>query len=341
MVDDQFKVQPLFSKSCERIFGVENLAGLDANELLFRSLDESDEAYQMHLAAIATTFGEEEFAWYFNDHVFIDQVEYTPPDAPEGTDPRILQLRYAPLVNDEELIHRVLFIVSDVTELRALEAAAANASRKASVVIALSEGDKQVREMFFEAEGTRIAEIDEYYQRVVANEGFTDELRVLMMRALHTIKGNSKLLKFEELANLAHVAENDAIEAEVPRISPPSGRSSRRCRRTSTRSAPSGSKSAVRANLTDRELEALQLLSQVLDTSISEQPFEMLADIRSCSRARSVTRTSACCERSPRCPPWRPRWPSDSASGSSSRCPRRPETRCISRARSPRPFSTP
>ena len=192
-----------------------------------------------------------------------------------------MQLRYAPLVNDEDLIHRVLFIVSDVTELRALEAAAANASRKASVVIALSEGDKQVREMFFEAEGARIAEIDEYYQRVVANEGFTDELRVLMMRALHTIKGNSKLLKFEELANLAHVAENDAIEAEVPEDLPALGTKLEAMQVHFDEICSIRDQIGGAAKADGQGTAALELLSQVLDTSISEQPFEMLADIRS------------------------------------------------------------
>lgn len=279
MVDENFVIQPLFSKSCERVFGVENLEGQDANKLIFSRYDETDEIYELHLAAMKTAFGEEEFAWYFNDHVFIDQVPYAPPSGDEDTEDRILQLRYAPLLDDNDLIHRVLFIVSDVTELRSLEAAADEASRTASVVLALSEGDNTVRNMFFDAEADRIKDIEQTLLKVQREGEISDSDKIVTMRALHTLKGNSKLMKFEELAQIAHVVEYLILESEEgfdPILEEFEKLKLRFEKIVELRDRISQGDSEGNS-----ESSTLRLLSEFVQTSDDVQPFETLSNLQS------------------------------------------------------------
>jgi hypothetical protein len=73
------------------------------------------------------------------------------------------------LLDDHDLISRVLFIVSDITELRALRTAADSANRRASIVIALSEGDRQAREMFVSSESIRPKQIREAFAEAVSD----------------------------------------------------------------------------------------------------------------------------------------------------------------------------
>ncbi|MGB1699177.1 MAG: ATP-binding protein [Nannocystaceae bacterium] len=281
MVDKDFIIQPLYSKSCERIFATSELAGVDANHLLFKNFGEDDAAYQMHLAAMSTAFGEEEFAWYFNDHVFLENIEYNIPGSDPSSPPRLFQLRYAPLLDDNDLIYRVLFIVSDITELRALRVAAEAANRRASVVIALSEGDRQVREMFFTSETERIVEIREIFNAAVSAREISDPQRVLLMRALHTLKGNSKLLKFDELSDLAHTAEYLVLESEVDFT---------RIDEALTAMADHFHgiievKDQISGNADDESTNAtLEMLSDLLGNFEHQGPIEMLADARSMLR---------------------------------------------------------
>jgi two-component system, chemotaxis family, sensor kinase CheA len=278
MVDREFVIQPLFSKSCERIFQLDDLNGVDANELLFGAFGESDDAYQLHLAAMSTAFGEEEFAWYFNDHVFMENVEYRPPNADPSGPPRLFQLRYAPLLDDAGLIYRVLFIVSDITELRALRTAAEVANRRASIVIALSEGDRQVREMFFSSEAERIVNIRRIYERAESAGALNDKDRVLLMRALHTIKGNSKLLKFEELSEHAHVTEYAVLEEEssLARVG-----EHLNALETHFNGIVDVKDQISGGSEDDATTATLELLSEMLGNFENQGPIEMLADVRS------------------------------------------------------------
>ncbi len=278
MVDKDFVIQPLFSKSCERIFQLDDLNGVDANHLLFGEFDESHDAFQLHLAAMSTAFGEEEFAWYFNDHVFMENVEYRPPGADPSGPPRLFQLRYAPLLDDAGLIYRVLFIVSDITELRALRTAAEVANRRASIVIALSEGDRQVREMFFRSETDRIEQIRAIYGAAATAGSLSDKDRILLMRALHTIKGNSKLLKFEELSEHAHVTEYAVLEAEsdLAKIGEHLDALQKHFN-----SIVDVKQQIAGSSEDDATTATLELLSDMLGNFENQGPVEMLADARS------------------------------------------------------------
>ena len=105
-----------------------------------------------------------------------------------------------------------------------------------------------------------------------------DHQRILIMRALHTTKGNSKLLKFDELSERAHVTEYAVVESNDDFSKIDEGLNNLEMHFQSIMEVKA---QIAGTNDDDASMTTLERLSEMLGNFENQGPLEMLADLRS------------------------------------------------------------
>jgi len=149
---------------------------------------------------LSESFGNLGFFFLCNRHLLPHEFTLT---TARGT-PKLLELEYVGIEDDEENLERVLVIVRDVTELRALRQEA-DAQREALQVVgellAVSPGEAT---QFFERS---FAFLDTNRSTILAHPEADPETLAALFRNMHTLKGNARLLGFQRLNDVVHDAE--------------------------------------------------------------------------------------------------------------------------------------
>ena len=198
------RVHPEVSKHLATVLERDDCPGQPIMTLLFADSNLSADALSQADAAIGACIGEDVMNFEFNEHLLPREIEKTLPDGRV----KVLDLSWAPMTNEQDVVDRMLVTVRDVTELRAL-ARAAEAQRRELVLIGEILAVHQEKFDAFCVDATRL--LDENI-RVLAEMGNADtSARAtavhLLFRNMHTIKGNARTHGLMLLANTAHQAE--------------------------------------------------------------------------------------------------------------------------------------
>jgi signal transduction histidine kinase len=222
-VNAEFIIEPRCSPACARILGVDAIAGFDIRDLLFSTdrVETSDAQLSTHVFALETSFGCPVEQWEANNHLVLGELRYRHPAEP-ATTPRTFSLRYAPLYDRDHNIERIMIMASDVSEMLALRTRVETEQRRASArvdaLLALMACTRQEALQFVDDNVARIARVNGAIERW---ERAADPDAVLaVFRELHTIKGNASALRFAEIADRTHAAE-DVIQALIAEAGAP------------------------------------------------------------------------------------------------------------------------
>jgi HPt (histidine-containing phosphotransfer) domain-containing protein/HAMP domain-containing protein len=208
IVNRSLRVEPGCSPACAPMLGVEAVAGSDIHELLFAGtrLAVDAETLAIHAFVFDNCFGEAELQWELNAHLLLRDVVFHHPVA--GSD-RALSLRYAPLYDDTGEISRVMLVITDTTELLALrhgvELEQSRSSARVEALLAFSRCSRRDAIQFVDESRTRMGHVMEGIDR-----WFSAQQRielVMVMRELHTLKGNARALGLKEISTRAHGLE--------------------------------------------------------------------------------------------------------------------------------------
>lgn len=208
--DDQNKVNPEYSAYLERILETDNVAGSDFIDLIFENSDLGSDGISQIAAVSGACIGEDAMNFEFNEHLLINEIEKEMPDGSK----KVLDLTWAPVVNEHDMVDQILLCVRDVTELRKLSAEAAEQKRELEII---GEILAVQQEKFHDFIISAITYIDEI-ELIIRNnpDGGTDAINV-MFRNMHTIKGNARTYGLTNLTNPVHDIEsgyNELRQAE-------------------------------------------------------------------------------------------------------------------------------
>lgn len=189
------RLDAIHSRAAERMFGAESFEGRDVAEVLYAHA----EPWMVEPTAFRDWCA---LAFQCDPDDWADVLELAPTEIvfDDGDRPRAWTLELLPVFAGETL-ERVMVLVSDESEGRRLREEAARGARAVDAMRRLV-ATAEVFATYLERTRARVVRAC-----ALARGPFTEADRDEVFRALHTIKGESHALDLDELASLAHEAE--------------------------------------------------------------------------------------------------------------------------------------
>ncbi|CBL45601.1 Hypothetical protein HDN1F_20180 [gamma proteobacterium HdN1] len=202
-----------YSACLEDIFETQQISGKNYADLLFRSAKLGADTRDQVNAAVTSLLGADEMMFEFNSHLLIS--EFTAEFANEAgeTSEKILEVDWDAIVTDE-VITKIMVTVRDVTEIRAMQAAAEEQKTELEIVGQILKLTPQRFNSFAENAFSLIDKNREIVRRTrdkdlpVVSELFAN---------MHTIKGNARTYQLTHITDVVHEAEStyDRLRKEL------------------------------------------------------------------------------------------------------------------------------
>ena len=199
--DENNKVKPEYSAFLEKILETDKIAGTNLMELIFAKSNLGSDPISQVAAIAGACVGEDVMNFEFNQHLLVNEIE---KEMPNGTK-KVLDLNWAPVVNENDVVEQILLCVKDVTELRKLSMEAASQKRELEIIGEIL-GVKP--EKFNDFISSALTYIDEIEKVIRANPNGSEDAIKLMFRNMHTIKGNARTYGLANLTNPVHDVES-------------------------------------------------------------------------------------------------------------------------------------
>jgi two-component system chemotaxis sensor kinase CheA len=178
----------------------EQIAGADVFELLFQPGSLEDDAIEQIQSTCEFCFGEDRLNFDLNRDRLPDRLHYF-----KDNHRRILELGWSPLCSEADMVEYILLTISDVTELRNLEQESSSLQQRTRILESYLDGSFPRMRSFLVHAQSKI--------EVSMNMELQGRESVhAMFREVHTIKGNARTLRLNELAQHAHQFEMDLSE---------------------------------------------------------------------------------------------------------------------------------
>ena len=178
------------------IFG-ETIVGKSIWKTLFKDLNPKDNEFSSLEFGFATCFDADDIQWDMMKDNFPKKFKFS-----SGTDNKSLKTRMMPLFH-EGLLEKIMFIVEDVTEIEKLEADIQRQRNENALKI------EKLQSIVSNSKDSLITFLKEAYDLITVIEKETSKNPFL--RAVHTLKGVSRLYGLNFLATKIHRVESDLI----------------------------------------------------------------------------------------------------------------------------------
>ena len=191
-------IVPPVSKFSEKVFG-KVISGRFIFDCLYKDLDLKGETYCNIKSAISTIFGETALQWDLMEHNFPKQVLLN-----VNNEDKTLKVAQTPILDDNGTLEKVLFVVEDITSVLRLEAERAVSDRNTRIIQELAKADlKQVKDFFLNS-----LELLQEIKSILHTKTLIKSEFNIILRHLHTLKGNSRLYELSLISTLTHSIED-------------------------------------------------------------------------------------------------------------------------------------
>ncbi len=189
-----------YAQFLEQIFETDRIADRNFADLLFSNTTTGSDAVDQCTTAVDAIVGEDEMMWEFNSHCLIKEMTIKIDDRD-----KILELDWDPILNDDGEVDKLMVTVRDVTELKALEAAAEEQKRELEIIGEILAVDAGKFSEFIRTSEGFLAEC-----REVISENTNKNLDVIarLFRSMHTVKGNARTYGLSHVTNIVHEVES-------------------------------------------------------------------------------------------------------------------------------------
>jgi len=204
--DHNYRVNPDYSNYLGTLFSEKHLTGKNILHLLFNESNITSDQLEQIENTLVSIIGETEDGFDLNGHLL-------PSEVIKKDGKQIIELDWVGIMDEEEITVKMMVSIRDVTNFRLLQEKAKSRERELKMigdVLAVTE-DRFGRFIDSSSEYINIC-VD-----IIENKA-KDDLEIvkqhlpLILRNLHTIKGNARTLNFEEITNPVHSAEDIFIK---------------------------------------------------------------------------------------------------------------------------------
>ncbi len=194
------KIHPEYSAYLETIFETTSIADRDVMDLVFANTSLGADTLSTVEVSVASCIGEDVMNYEFNSHLLATEFGIRMADGSVKS----LELSWSPIVNDADVVEKLMVCVRDVTELKRLAAEASTQKRELEMI---GEILSVSQEKFQDFMTTSLAFVEENRALTTQASGPTADLITQLFRNMHTVKGNARTYGLGNLTNTVHEAE--------------------------------------------------------------------------------------------------------------------------------------
>ncbi len=187
------------SQSVSHIFNSSQITGRNLVDFLYNSALVPTEQKSIVESTLMTCLGENRLAFDMNSHLLPREILYR-----FGTEEHVLEMDWHPVINDQDLIEKMLLSIRDITQIRSMEEEAAEKAKELDLIGEIVEISAKQFGIFVHSTQ---AFLDENCRLLKANHKMSLEGLKILMINLHTIKGSARALGLKHLTPLIHEAE--------------------------------------------------------------------------------------------------------------------------------------
>ena len=199
---DHYKIHKDYSQHLHELFGVQDLTDLNACPLLFDSSNLSSDEKSQAISVLDACLGEDIMMFEMNAHSLPREIKRQQSD---GID-RIFDLTWNPIVNEDNVIEKILVTLRDVTELRALEEDAQDKKEELQFIGELINVSGDAFRRFILSCRDFISENRKLLKASSIERTDIEVLKVLFIN-MHTMKGAARSLYFKKMTRIFHDVE--------------------------------------------------------------------------------------------------------------------------------------
>jgi len=204
-VNQDLLVHDEYSVYLETILQTDTVAQVDIMALLFSNSSLGADVLSQMLTAMQSIIGEEAFLFECNSHLLVTAFEKS---FDEGII-KSLELSWSAIINDQDIVEKLLVSIRDVTEIKALQEATSHQKKELEII-------GQILSISSNKFVDFIIGSKEFVQanRALVTTNTQDNSNTLdtLYRNMHTIKGNARTYGFDHLTNFIHQVEQEYSE---------------------------------------------------------------------------------------------------------------------------------
>ncbi len=201
-----------YSAYLETIFETEKIEGRHYFDLLFQNSNLSKDKLSQNKTSIENCLGEDVMMFEVNSHLFIERYQLNLPEDRQ----KHIELFWNPVVDEAEVIRRIVVNIRDITEIVKLQQKADQQQKEFNLISQVFSISHESFELFIESSR-------KYVQSALGlleqHDTFNLSVIAHIFRNLHTIKGNSRLYGFDDLASVVHDVEEMVTKVRSREIS--------------------------------------------------------------------------------------------------------------------------
>ena len=194
------RIHPEYSAYLETIFETTSIADRNVMALVFANTNLGADTLSTVEVSIASVIGEDAMNYEFNSHLLVTEFNLRLEDGRT----KALELSWSPIVNDADVVEKLMVCVRDVTELKRLANEASTQKRELEMIGEILSVSQEKFQDFMQ---TSLAFVDENRELTEKASGPTAELITQLFRNMHTVKGNARTYGLGNLTNTVHEAE--------------------------------------------------------------------------------------------------------------------------------------
>lgn len=194
-------IHPEYAAYLETIFETKEIANRNFVDFMFRRSTLSADVIDAASTAVASIVGEDAMMYEFNSHLLVGELTLEFSDKPN----KLIELDWDPIVDDQEVITKLMVTVRDVTALKALQAEAEGQRQELMIIGEILAVDADKFNDFIEGSSSFVDRC-----RTIIEQTEQKDLGKLaeLFRNIHTVKGNARTYGLKHITDTVHRIEN-------------------------------------------------------------------------------------------------------------------------------------
>lgn len=185
----------------ETIFETKEIANRNVVDFMLRRSTLSADVIDSVSTAIASIVGEDAMMYEFNSHLLVTELALEFADKPR----KLIELDWDPIIDDQDVVTKLMVTVRDVTALKALQAEAEGQKQELMMIGEILAVDADKFSDFIEGSASFVEKC-----KTIIEETQQKDLNKLaeLFRNIHTVKGNARTYGLKHITDTVHRIEN-------------------------------------------------------------------------------------------------------------------------------------
>ena len=194
----ELSIDDEYSHYLIKLFGKREYAGADPLDVIFQKTSLSPDQLSLIKSILLTALENEILQWEVNSHIIPNEFHLT-----SGPSKAFIEASWSVILDQNEIVRKVLVSLRDVTEIRKLHDESEKKSKESEMIIELSSIDSNKASDFL----LIASDIHRDTMQLAETAQLTPDVVATIYRNVHTIKGLSRGYNFVSLINAAHDSE--------------------------------------------------------------------------------------------------------------------------------------